>query len=242
VPSIDDEAAAGALALYGPLGTQKTRRNLGRSVKLEADRRRSRAAQLVFTGADTPDSNALGVGDALASTCTITLGIIQQNVGADEPVAQIEGVIEWGTDGTSAAARFDWLNGGVVTVAGSSFKVSAELVSIPEGRSVEVSAFIGYYTVPCCSARLTRVAEAGAATTIPIPQMAQTVLPLVDDGTGATVQFTTDANGAIPLYGVHTFPAGSALPPIHIPPGAAAVVVTPTDAALALPVLFDLSM
>ena len=231
---------ASALVKWGPLGASKLRRNLGRSIKLEAAGGKTRAEVLVFTGADASDDNALSVGDALASTCTVTLAILQQNVGADEPVAVIEGTIEWGTDGTSAQARFDWLNGGVLVAAASSFKVSAELVSIPAGRSVEVAAFIGYYTVPCCTGRLTRIALAGG-TTIPIAQLAQKVVPLTDDANGATLQFTADANGAIPLFGLHTVPAG--LPPdgIPIPRGAAAVVVTPVGPG-PLPLIFELSL
>lgn len=241
------EQSSDALASYGPLGALKIRRQLGRSVKLEATGGRTRAEVLVFTGADAPDDESLSCGDALASTCTVTLTVIQQNVSAGEPVALIEGVLEWGTDGTSAAARFDWLNGGVVSAAGSSFKLSAEIVSIPDGRSVEVGAFIGYYTVPCCSARLTRIAAAGGPTTIQIPQMAQKVLPLTDDVTGAEVQFTRDVAGSIPLYGLHTIPPGVAPLgvnqwPIPIPPGAAAIVVTPIGAGLAIPIMFDLSL
>ena len=243
MPSTEGGAA---LAQYGPLGGSKTRRNLGRSIKLEAAGGKTRAEVLVFTGADSSESHALSVGDSLASTCTVTLAILQQNVGVDEPIAVIEGTIEWGTDGTSAQARFDWLNGGVVVAAASSFKVSAEIISIPPGRSVEVAAFIGYYTVPCCCARLTRIAAAGVPTVIPIPQMAQSVMPLTDDVTGATVQFTSDANGALPLFGLHTIPAGPAPLginqwPIPIPQGAAASVVTPLGAG-PIPIKFELSM
>ncbi len=232
--------AASALVQWGPLGASKMRRNLGRSCRLEAAGGKTRAEVLVFTGADASDDNALSVGDALASTCTVTLAILQQNVGVDEPIAVIEGSIEWGTDGTSASARFDWLNGGVIVAAASSFKVSAEIISIPDGRSVEVAAFIGYYTVPCCAGRLTRIAEAGG-TIIPIAQMAQAVVPLTDDANGATLQFTADANGAIPIFGALTVPAG--LPPegIPIPVGAAAVVVTPVGPG-PLPVMFKLSL
>ena len=231
-----------SLALYGPLGSKKIRRQLGRSVRLDAAGGRTRAEVLVFTGADAPDDHSLSPGDALASTCTITVAVIQQNVGVDEAVAVIEGVIEWGTDGTSCAARFDWLNGGVVTVAASSFKVSAELVSIPAGRSVEVAAFIGYYTVPCCTARLTRVAAAGVASVIPVPQMAQSVIPLIDDANGATIQFTSDVAGAIPLFGPHTIPAGGVLlGVVPVPPGAAAIIVTPTGIG-PIAIKFELSM
>ena len=127
-------------------------------------------------------------------------------------------------------------------MSASSFKVSAEILSSPEGRSVEVAAFIGYYTVARGAARLTRVAAPGGPTVIPIAQMAQTVRPLADDATGATVQFTTDDTGLIPLYGLHTFAPGSDRPALQIPPGAAAVIVTPTGLALAIPVIFDLSM
>jgi hypothetical protein len=240
----------GSLALWGPLGAAKTRRQLGRSIKLEAAGGRTRAEVLVFTGPTTADAaSELDIGDALASTCTITLAIIQQNVSANEPVAVIEGTIEWGTDGTSASARFDWLNGGVIVAAAASFKVSAEIVSIPAGRSVEVAAFIGYYTVPCCTGRLTRVAPGpvGVPITIPIPQMAQAVLPLTDDLTGAIVQFTSDLAGTIALYGPHTLPPGPAPVgvnqwPVPIPPGAAAVIVTPTDAGGPIPIKFVLSM
>lgn len=231
---------AGLLAKWGPLGTDKIRRQLGRSCRLEAAGGKTRAEVLVFTGADSSESNALDIGDALASTCTVTLAILQQNVGINETIAVIEGSIEWGTDGTSASARFDWLNGGVIVVAASSFKVSAEILSIPDDRSVEVAAFISYYTVPCCAGRLTRIAEAGG-TIIPIAQMAQTVVPLTDDANGATLQFTAAADGTIPIFGAVTAPPG--LPPagIPIPVGAAAVIVTPVGPG-PLPVMFKLSM
>ena len=232
---------AGALAKWGPLGADKIRRQLGRSCRLEGDGGKTRAEVLVFTGADSSESNALDIGDALASSCTVTLAILQQNVGVDEPVAVIEGTIEWGTDGTSASARFDWLNGGVLVAAASSFKVSAEILAIPPGRNVEVAAFIGYYTVPCCAGRLTRFAEAGVATVIPIAQMAQTIVPMTDDATGAVLQFTAAASGAIPIFGTLTVPAG--LPPagIPIPVGAAAVIVTPVGPG-PIPLMFELSM
>lgn len=245
-----DVSEAGALARWGPLGGQNTRRQLGRSIRLEAAGGRTRAEVLVFTGPTNADGpSELDVGDALASTCTVTLAIIQQNVGNDQPIAVIEGTIEWGTDGTSASARFDWLNGGVIVAAASSFKVSAEIVSIPEGRSVDVAAFIGYYTVPCCAGRLTRVAPGpvGVPITIPIPQMAQAVLPLTDDLTGAIIQFTSDLGGTLPLFGPHTLPPGPAPVgvnqwPVPIPPGAAAVIVTPTAAGGPIPIKFLLSM
>lgn len=230
----------GALAQWGPLGSSKLRRNLGRSIRLEAAGGKTRAEVLVFTGADSSDNNALAIGDSLASSCTVTLAILQQNVGVDEPVAVIEGTIEWGTDGTSAQARFDWLNGGVLVAAASSFKVTAEILSIPPGRSVEVAAFIGYYTVAGVAARLTRIAAAGGSL-IPIAQMAQTVVPLTDDANGVTLQFTADQNGALPLFGLHTIAAG--LPPqgIQIPPGAAAVIATPVGPG-PVPIMFQLSI
>lgn len=227
------------LAKTGPLGANKIRRQLGRSIKLEASGGKTRAEVLVFTGADAPDNFDLDYGDALASTCTITLAVIQQNVGADEPEAVIEGVVEWGTDGTSAAARFDWLNGGVVVVSGSSFKVSAELLTIPEGRSVDVGAFIGYYTVPCCTARLTRVVAAPSI--LPIAHMSHAVLVQTDDATGAVLQFMSNSGGTLPLFGPHTVPAGPVGEPVPIPPGAASVVVTPVGAG-PVPVSFLLTM
>lgn len=226
---------------FGPLGSSKLRRNLGRSIRLEAAGGKTRAEVLVFTGADASDTDALAVGDSLASSCTITLAILQQNVAVDEPAAVIEGTIEWGTDGTSAQARFDWLNGGVLVAAASSFKVSAEIVSIPPERSVEVAAFIGYYTVPCCAGRLTRIAAAGGVTTIPIAQLAQRIVPLTDDANGVTLQFTADAGGTLPLFGLHTVAAGLSPDGIPIPPGAAAVNVTPVGPG-PVPIMFELSL
>lgn len=240
MPATDETGSV--LADYGPLGGKKGARQLGRSVRLEAAGGRTRAEVLVYTGAAAPNNFSLDPGDALAATCTITTGIIQQGMPADQPVAVIEGSLEWGTDGTSQSARFDWRNGGVIIVAGSSFKVSAELLSIPEDSSVEVCAFIGYYHAGCpCEARLTRTAVPGGVV-LPIPSMAHAVLPIVDDVDGATLQFTRDVAGAIPLFGAVTYAAGTA--PINrglkVPPGAGAVLVT--TAAAAMPIVFELSL
>lgn len=232
----------GFLARYGPLGTGKQRRQLGRSITLQPAGGRTRAEVLVFAGAGNSETNDLCAGDALASACTLTTAILQQGVPSNEPDAVIEGSIEWGTDGTSQSARFDWRNGGTIVVAGSSFKLSAELLSIPEERTVDVAAFIAYYPVRCCEARLTRVASAPSSVLL-IPPMAHAVLPLVDDAAAATLQFTSDRDGAIPLLGPLTYPAGAVgatTPARKVPPGAAAVVVTTAAAAMA--VAFELSM
>lgn len=239
MPNTEDSYPS--LAEAGPLGAKNIRRQLGRSVKLQGAGGRTRAEVLVFAGGDGPDNFSLGCGDALASTCTITLAIIQQSVGSDEAIAVIEGSIEWGTDGTGGSALFDWRNGGVIVVSGASFKVSAHLLSIPDGRSVEVAAFIGYYTVPGGRAQLTRFATGNASTVIPIAQMAHSVLAQVDDASGVALQFTSDALGTIPLFGVRTIAAGSFDVPVPIPPGAAAVVATPSG-ALPVPISFLLSM
>ena len=247
MPPIDGNAdinEAGVLALWGPLGAKKTRRQLGRSVQLSGVGGKTRAEVLVFTGADTAEGpSGLDVGDALASVCTITTAIIDRTgIPPDEPTPVIEGIIDWGTDGTSASARFDWRNGGNIVAGGSSFKVSAEAVLIDRGHVIDVAAFISYYPIRCCEARLTRVVLE-SPTIFEIPAMAHAVLPMVDDNNGATLQFTSDLAGLTPLFGPYTYAAGSSLIalPLKVPPGARSVIVTTTAATL-LPVVFELSL
>ena len=104
-----------------------------------------------------------------------------------------------------------------------------------------MAAFIAYYPLRCCEARLTRVAAA-PTTVIPVPPMAHAVLPIVDDTDGATLRFASDLGGTVPLYGPVTYPAGTT--PLNrslkVPPGAASLVVTTTAAAM--PIAFELSM
>ncbi|HKY36463.1 MAG TPA: hypothetical protein VJN18_11020 [Polyangiaceae bacterium] len=173
----------------GPLGLDNYRRQLGRSAVLCSD---AQALQqtLIFTGA-TQNRSARGKGDlqgradgdAAASLVQVSCTYESLNAqNADRPL-YIRGTIAWGTDGHQCVAEFDWLNGTIVQVCGSSIKVSARIVgnlgatdeapTFDPAAAVRVGATIGYWASSRLAPTLTtQVRLAGAEPPDPNAQVA----------------------------------------------------------------------
>lgn len=156
----------GPLGRVGPLGADNMRQQLGRSFKLRVGNSPTqlgavplnRDSILVFTGSGVEDEETgKAAGDAYASALSITchLDMIDTPVEPQPQPADILGEIEWGTDGTSAKAEFDWKHGTVLQVSGSFVRMSAFLEGVPgiQPPALEeqtVGGHIGYYPVTRC--------------------------------------------------------------------------------------------
>lgn len=129
-------------ANWGPLGLLNFRRQLGRSDELgdPLPVNKTRAI-LVETGA-TSKGKKRAEGDAAASMLTISCSYDGNNDANTQRPLQIRGLVEWGTDGHQLGARFDWLHGTAIHVAGSFVRVIAEIednataLEVSEGQLV----------------------------------------------------------------------------------------------------------
>ena len=145
-------ATLGELSQWGPLGQQKTRRQLGRSLDLVpptalGTRRNQEEPTLIDTGADNKDE--LSIGDALAQQVVITCTVqFPTNASADTRVCNIIGTLDWGGDGHAGSVDFDFRNGTVIRPVGGSFRVSARYALDALGNQptvpVRVGAWVGY--------------------------------------------------------------------------------------------------
>lgn len=182
----DDNGVTSFQANYGPLGLRNFRRQLGRSEELGDPVQAGEKLRviLVQSGATAKGDNR-AIGDALASSMTITCSYNSQNQANDERPLMIQGVVEWGTDGHQAHARFDWLNGTTVHVSSSFVRVVAEVIdNYANGEAapshdpeavVTVGCFLGYYRASGFSPTLTQQAlmTADATTIVEIPAFAR---------------------------------------------------------------------
>lgn len=203
----------------GPLGANNMRRQQGRSFALSnAGNAPMTRERLIFTGGVGKGNK--GDGDAYASACTIACSRDMQAPGT------VLGLIEWGTDGHSNSAYFDWLNGTCIHVAGSSFCLTAELVpdrdavAIAPGTTVTVGASIGYYAAsrrPPTRTIYGPIAGPGAID-VEVPafasvlHVASSITPLV-----VAVEFRTPGGLILANYLAADFAAGASVP---IPNGA----------------------
>lgn len=176
--------------------------------------------RLIFTGGVGKGNK--GDGDAYASACTIFCS-------RDGRAGLVLGTVEWGTDGHSNVASFDWLNGTCVHVGGSSFTVTAELIPDPgadalaENLRVNVGASIAYYAASRLRPTRTIYAPLGGAgdVDVEVPAFASllhvgsTVSPLA-----VTAQFRTEGGLALATYPAAAFGGGASVP---IPNGASIV-------------------
>lgn len=223
----------------GPLGSTNMRRQQGRSFLLTNDPERPLLRErLIFTGGVGKGNK--GVGDAYASACTIAC-----SRGGE--LGTVIGTIEWGTDGHSNVAYFDWLNGTCIHVGGSAFTLTAELVpdganeAIAENTSVTVGASIAYYaasrrpptrTIYAPLAGLGPV-ELEVPSFASVLHVASTITPLV-----VQVEFLSGAGLLLSLYTATAFGNGSSVP---IPNGAKTVRLTGAGAQL-YAAIFGLSL
>lgn len=183
----------GPLGRVGPLGADNSRQQLGRSFKLQIGNSPTvigevplnRDSLLVYTGSGVEDEDTgKAAGDAYASALSITchLDMIDTEESPQPQPGNILGEIEWGTDGTSAKAEFDWKHGTVIQVSGSFVKLRAFLESVPGLDPDEVvvrqtvGGHIGYYPVTKCAPTRTLfvggIADAGESDPLRIPRFA----------------------------------------------------------------------
>lgn len=167
-------------AQHGPLGLENYRKQLGRSDEIGEPKPGKRRVILVETGA-TQKHSGRAQGDAAASAISVTCTYKGVNAANGTRPLQIRGILEWGTDGHQAHAEFDWLNGTVVHVAGSFFRVMAELVdnesttdeapTHSDEALANCGAFVAYYPSsrrpPTLTTQIRLLANAAAVVTIP---------------------------------------------------------------------------
>ncbi len=224
----------------GPLGSDNMRRQQGRSFNLTTlpDKPRAVRERLVFTGGVGKGND--GIGDAYASAVTIACSLIGRGT--------VVGLVEWGTDGHSNSAHFDWLNGTTIHVAGASFTVSAELVpdgsetALAEGLDVTVGASIAYWSAGRQHPTRTIYAPAGitSAVEVEIPAFASrlhvtaNITPLA-----VTAEFLSQGGIVLATYVTAAFANGASVP---IPNGATEVRLTAGAAAEVFAAIFGLSL
>jgi len=236
VTRTDDDGAF--WAQHGPLGLANYRRQLGRSEQLgdpvpAGEKLRVILLQSGATGRN--DNRALG--DAAASSMTITCSYRSDNAANDARPLQVRGLVQWGTDGHQASAYFDWLNGTTLHIASSFVRVIAEVVDnltaaeVTPTHSAEaictVGAFLGYFASSQLSPTLTeqvRLEEDGTEI-VEIPQFARELTvygPQVDNAQWLLGPTLGLAFGAVD-------PAGLASSQRYVRPGPATHVALQAD-------------
>jgi len=118
----------------GPLGTGNYRQQLGRSVELGATTKAGLKEVLIYAGTTQKtgkDHDGLALrapGDSAASLVQVSCTYRAHNAENVARPLQIQGQIDWGTDGHQCTAYFDWLNGAVVQVSAAFVRIVAEIV------------------------------------------------------------------------------------------------------------------
>lgn len=227
-------------ALHGPLGLRNMRRQQGKSRELGPSLGELREA-LVFSGSPNKSAQDEGVlGDALASTLTITCSL-RQNAGT---AGVVRGTVRWGSDGHQTEAAFDWVHGTVVQVVGSFVEVIAELVEYGENTLVNVGAFVGYFSAQRLPATLTQAVAApiapGLAAPVLVPAFASRLhvaAPLV--GQAYTATFLDAAGAALAAYNQVPFAAGARVP---VPNGAQSLQIASGGAAFVAALIYELTI
>jgi len=116
------------------------------------------------------------------SNVSPTLVTIQCSLEITQPqtppasVIGVQGFLDWGINGCSHVAKFDWLQGCAFTLTATSFKVRAKLRNgITPGTYVKAGASVAYGTKPVVPLQLTSDYETlneGASTVFDIPPWA----------------------------------------------------------------------
>lgn len=232
----------------GPLGADNMRRQQGRSFRLHTNTTPGIGVQpgqapttrerLIFTGGVGKGNE--GIGDAYASACTLACSITGRGT--------VRGKIEWGTDGHSNTAYFDWLQGTVIHVAGAAFTLEAELVAdaadeeLAGDLDVTVGASIGYYAAGRRAPTRTLYGAAPPAGAVEIEitpfaavlHVASNVAPL-----DVLAEFLNAASVVLTAYTETDFAAGASVP---VPNGAVAVRLTAPVGAQVFAAVFGLSL
>jgi hypothetical protein len=221
------------LALYGPLGFAKTKRQLGRSDLLQLptqalDPKAKQEVSLIFAAAQNVDE--LGVGDALAQQVVITCSVsYPRNNPAATRSCNVRGKLSWGGDGHSYQVEFDWRQGTVLRPVGSSFELSAFLANDGAGNapncSADVGAWIGYGAPNGMwnATHTDRVAVASASLDIPFLATDLCVFPSVGEDAVVTLDWFAGAQ----LLGRSIVAQGARVPVPGL--GATRVVVAAGD-------------
>lgn len=167
-PSPTEQSPEAAWAL---LGEGYDRKNRGRSVELRH-------------GETVPLIDTVGMDD-LACQTTIACEVVPVLPATDGEVPlsvsqtpPIIGLLEWGNDGATVSAEFDFVNGTQLSVAAASVRVGARYDTPPaEPFPVLVRAHIGYMPKP--AGPITRTFRAaidpGAQVVLPVPKFARRV-------------------------------------------------------------------
>jgi len=154
------------------LGEAWHRKNWGRSEQIQ----RSEVAILV----DCAGNDELAAGIQIACEVvpvlsTTAAGEIPEGTSQTPPIV---GLLEWGNDGSTVTAEFDFVNGTVISVAAASVRVKARFEVPPaEPFPVIVRAHVGYFPKPAGPAQRTLggLIAGGNDLALPIPKFARRV-------------------------------------------------------------------
>lgn len=182
----DDNGVSDFRANYGPLGLRNYRNQMGRSETLgDPVAAGEKLKVILLQSGATGRNDDRALGDAASQSITITCSYDSQNAENDDRPLMVQGVVDWGCDGHQCTARFDWLNGTTLHIAGSFVRVVAEVVDNRANDEEEpshnveaiaqVGAFLGYYRASGLSPTLTQQAllAVDATTVIEIPRFAR---------------------------------------------------------------------
>lgn len=210
----------------GLLGNADQRKNRGRWSELSAT---NPVARLLDLSSD----------DQLGMVCYLTCGIIA--AGDDSPaLPMVRGVASWGTDGGAVdLVEFDFLRGTVLTLAGSSIRVTAYFDGDPS--PVQVGVFASYGAKPGgygAQRTLAVELEDEASGTLDLPRFARFARILTTEP-GASIEAAwLDASAAVIAAVTSADPI--ALP---IPQGAARLRITNNSGdALTARAIFELCL
>ena len=140
--------------------------------------------------ADDEEARAISLHFVSSLTISPTTGQLE-----NEP--DITGVIEWGSGGVQATARFDWLRGTTLSIIGSFIRISAINNGDPSGvltGDVRVGVFAGYNPIaggmrgrqPQLTDGIVNLAAASSSSPIDVPRFATNVVVQRTGTGGAT--------------------------------------------------------
>lgn len=174
------------------LGEYYSRKNRGRSERIAT----AEVAILIDCVGD----------DELAAGFQIACEVVPADGTVDGKIPPVVGLIEWGTDGSTETAEFDFVNGTVISVAGSSVRVKARYEMPPAADHpvpAIVRAHIGYFPKPAAPAQRTLggLAVASASVVVSVPKFARFVRVLRAPLVSTTLTLANEAGADVGVYG-----------------------------------------
>lgn len=203
------------------LGEYFARKNRGRSEELSI----ARDVTLIDCVGNDELATAFQISCELAQVRPFQDGEQPEGTNQTPPVV---GLLEWGTDGATVSAEFDFANGTILSVAASSVRLRARFDNPPEGVPADFAivarAQIGYFTKPSGPATRTLRATVanGAQIAFPVPKFARRVRVVRSPLASTTVELFS----VFPAFASIALDGPSVAPEIQLPiPNDARVVV-----------------